>query len=348
MSGNRSELLPCPFCGGEAELRDPHIPFSRLAAVYCNECEIRGPLESMPDRAIAEWNTRAPNQPLSDSVVERVEAMLWQIKVHDGNGAFAAHLSADSVKETAKAIIAAIPSAGGVETEEGLGASPGSRPSDQAPTGLGGSRFDPARVEQLERALRPFAAAAQLFTSGVHNGGLENVQAFPTAQEWRIAASLFPELRTTAFPKNEALRDGLAGQTEPLCTHDHPCPKCGKVFSSESERPNFCPYGCGAISGEAGYVEAFYELADMMGIGAQPRSPKDVWEQQMKPRLAPLFSDHSQGASVTAGVFSLLLHAEQCALAALEDFHVDAIALQQARIAELRDVHSRAALGGGQ
>jgi hypothetical protein len=66
---------------------------------------------------------------------------------------------------------------------------------------------------------------------------------------------------------------------------NHKCPKCNKTFSSDSA-PNFCPYGCGPISGEAGYVDAFYEIADMMGIVAQPRSPKEVWESEMKPRLA--------------------------------------------------------------
>lgn len=35
----------------------------------------------------------------------------------------------------------------------------------------------------------------------------------------------------------------------------------------------------------AGYVRAFYELAAMMDIEAQPRSPRDVWENQMKPQL---------------------------------------------------------------
>lgn len=36
-----------------------------------------------------------------------------------------------------------------------------------------------------------------------------------------------------------------------------------------------------------GYTEAFYELAAMMGLDyAQPLSPKEVWETQMRPRLA--------------------------------------------------------------
>ena len=54
-------LKPCPFCGGEAELRDPHGAFSRLAAVFCNDCEIRGQLQVDAETAIAAWNTRVPS-----------------------------------------------------------------------------------------------------------------------------------------------------------------------------------------------------------------------------------------------------------------------------------------------
>jgi Lar family restriction alleviation protein len=56
-------LKPCPFCGGEAELRDPHAAFSHLAAVFCNECEIRGQLSVGPELAIDFWNTRETPNP---------------------------------------------------------------------------------------------------------------------------------------------------------------------------------------------------------------------------------------------------------------------------------------------
>jgi hypothetical protein len=61
----------------------------------------------------------------------------------------------------------------------------------------------------------------------------------------------------------------------------------------------------------------------------------------MKPRLAEMIAGNP-----IASVFSLLLHAEGRALDALEDFHVGALALQKARIAELRDLHTRAVLAG--
>lgn len=38
----------------------------------------------------------------------------------------------------------------------------------------------------------------------------------------------------------------------------------------------------------AGYVTAFYEIATMLGIGAQTASPADVWREQMRPKLEAL------------------------------------------------------------
>lgn len=37
-----------------------------------------------------------------------------------------------------------------------------------------------------------------------------------------------------------------------------------------------------------GYKQAFYEIAEILGIGARPDSPKDVFEQVMKPMLMNL------------------------------------------------------------
>lgn len=41
----------------------------------------------------------------------------------------------------------------------------------------------------------------------------------------------------------------------------------------------------------AGYVRAFYELADMLGMNARADSPRNVWENEMKPRLATLLRE---------------------------------------------------------
>lgn len=40
-----------------------------------------------------------------------------------------------------------------------------------------------------------------------------------------------------------------------------------------------------AIQQNSGYADAFYELAALMGIGAQPLSPEIVWKEQMLPTL---------------------------------------------------------------
>jgi hypothetical protein len=103
MSGNRSELV-CSKCGGKFIMCDCSLP-SRVA----------------------------PNQPLSD-MVERVakaiSSVAWDEMRRQG---FSGGWDHDELGDAlARAAIAAIPSAGGVETEENLGASSGSRASHEA------------------------------------------------------------------------------------------------------------------------------------------------------------------------------------------------------------------------
>jgi hypothetical protein len=42
---------------------------------------------------------------------------------------------------------------------------------------------------------------------------------------------------------------------------------------------------------EDGYATAFYEIAAMLGIGAQSRSPGNVWANEMRPRLLAALHD---------------------------------------------------------
>jgi len=63
-------LLPCPFCGGEAEMQPWHGGGPDKQLVGCadlnGECEARPAVTGeSPAEAIACWNTRAPNDALA-------------------------------------------------------------------------------------------------------------------------------------------------------------------------------------------------------------------------------------------------------------------------------------------
>lgn len=121
MSGNRSGLLPCPFCGSEPLFI---VGGPDLVGIQCNSARCVNPHISNVSEAFARelWNTRAPNQPLSDSVVERLretladaeamdigddEILNWPNRDTDGQP----NLTLGDLRK----IAAAIPSAGGVE-----------------------------------------------------------------------------------------------------------------------------------------------------------------------------------------------------------------------------------------
>lgn len=71
------ELLPCPFCGSDAEhltLRD-HRDVPHLHIVQCvRGCATTETDDLMPDAAIKTWNRRSPPQP--DALVEALTNML--------------------------------------------------------------------------------------------------------------------------------------------------------------------------------------------------------------------------------------------------------------------------------
>lgn len=60
----RGELLPCPFCGGEAVMQDNWI--------FCRRCGV-GYEEFDPKESKKAWNTRAPI--LSAEEMEMLEGM---------------------------------------------------------------------------------------------------------------------------------------------------------------------------------------------------------------------------------------------------------------------------------
>ena len=55
------KLLPCPFCGGEADIEEiPGSPYTDESYVYgvgCKECNI-GWYEDTKEEAIERWNRR--------------------------------------------------------------------------------------------------------------------------------------------------------------------------------------------------------------------------------------------------------------------------------------------------
>lgn len=60
MTDNRTtELLPCPFCGGEAEPFNPFDNADGTWCVLCSECASATGFEQTEAEAIAAWNARA-------------------------------------------------------------------------------------------------------------------------------------------------------------------------------------------------------------------------------------------------------------------------------------------------
>lgn len=53
-----SELKPCPFCGGEAELLVDETQYYK-SMVICTKCYIHTPHEHIEAIAISAWNRRA-------------------------------------------------------------------------------------------------------------------------------------------------------------------------------------------------------------------------------------------------------------------------------------------------
>ena len=48
------ELLPCPFCGGKAEIRKTVM---KLSCVVCSKCFARTSVNVI-EKAVKEWNSR--------------------------------------------------------------------------------------------------------------------------------------------------------------------------------------------------------------------------------------------------------------------------------------------------
>lgn len=57
-----------------------------------------------------------------------------------------------------------------------------------------------------------------------------------------------------------------------------------------------------ALAENEGYKQAFYEIAEILGVGARPDSPKNVFEQVIKPMLINLKKERVQLATENAAL----------------------------------------------
>lgn len=69
------KLLPCPFCGGEAELIKRKSNFPYIHGVWCIGCNCRTSFEKSEEIAIEKWNNRNPVEDVLERLEEEKEAL---------------------------------------------------------------------------------------------------------------------------------------------------------------------------------------------------------------------------------------------------------------------------------
>lgn len=84
-----TDLKPCPFCGGEAELFQ-HYPYMRrrvVSSVCCKSCRANSGTWGRKDKAIETWNTR---KPMEEMVAELEDAYyeFYSMEQHDKENPF--------------------------------------------------------------------------------------------------------------------------------------------------------------------------------------------------------------------------------------------------------------------
>lgn len=81
----QNKLLPCPFCGGEAELYQ-HYPYMQrrvVSAVHCKKCRANSGTWGRKDKAIETWNTRKPMERILEQLEETVAKRIAWIGMKD-------------------------------------------------------------------------------------------------------------------------------------------------------------------------------------------------------------------------------------------------------------------------
>ena len=70
------KLLPCPFCGGEAETLTAESMYGGyLFGIMCNDCRSRGDVYDTEAEAIAAWNSRADYHGYEQAAIEAWESI---------------------------------------------------------------------------------------------------------------------------------------------------------------------------------------------------------------------------------------------------------------------------------
>ena len=71
-----SDLLFCPFCGGEAEMLTAESMYGGyLFGIMCNDCRSRGDVYDTEAEAIAAWNSRADYHGYEQAAIEAWESI---------------------------------------------------------------------------------------------------------------------------------------------------------------------------------------------------------------------------------------------------------------------------------
>lgn len=88
------ELLPCPFCGGRAEIKEGH--YTQYA--MCQKCDVMGPNLASREELADAWNTRAQGPALGEAdhipdvgkkiILAHGEAVAWIVYAENGNTRF--------------------------------------------------------------------------------------------------------------------------------------------------------------------------------------------------------------------------------------------------------------------
>lgn len=84
-STEKSKLLPCPYCGGEAVFESESECGTDFDYVVCTGCRARsdGYISGMASCAVEEWNARhlTPKQQHADEMYEMLDSLIATVKL---------------------------------------------------------------------------------------------------------------------------------------------------------------------------------------------------------------------------------------------------------------------------